>query len=309
MKSYIPTLLEEIFGDVRKHSEHKGQISFDCPECDNGKHKGNLEVNYESHVFKCWSCKDYNQMSGTLYTLIKNYGTEMNLDMYQLLKKDNSYISLSNKTKVDERELEIPSHFVPIHGDKEEPSVRIHNYLYERGLNDYLIKKFQIHYSTTKGFKGRFYVPSYDTDGKMTYFVGRSIYDFLSPKYKNPDLDKDKIIMFEHLINWEADIYIVEGVMDAIVIPNAIPILGKYISYKLMKALRSKAKGKIIVCLDGDALEDGKKLYNDLNILELQGRVRIVEFPLDLDASKIYQDYGYKTLLKFLKSAHILPEI
>ena len=49
-------LLREILGDEKQHYENRGQIAFDCPECDEGRHKGNLEVNYHNHVFKCWSC-------------------------------------------------------------------------------------------------------------------------------------------------------------------------------------------------------------------------------------------------------------
>lgn len=310
MESYLPTLLEEILGDPRHHAEHKGQISFDCPECDGGAGKGNLEVNYHQHVFKCWSCKDFNDMSGTLYKLIKNYGTEMNLDLYKLLKSDQSYISLSGESKKDTRELEVPKDFKLVFGDRTQAGIKVLDYLYERGLNDTLINRFKIHFSTTTGFKGRFFVPSYTADGStLTYFVGRSIYDFLKPKYKNPDLDKDTIIMFEHLINWESDIYIVEGVMDAMVIPNAIPILGKYISSKLLKKLRTKSKANIIICLDGDAITDAEKIYHDLNILELYGRVRIVKLKGDLDASKIYKDFGYKVLLKTLRTAHKLSEI
>lgn len=302
MKSYLPVLLEEIFGDSRKHAEHRGQISFDCPECDDGKHKGNLEVNYEMGVFKCWSCRDTNQMYGSLYNLIKSYGTENNLETYRLLKPNSDYFGA--KKVIDTRELELPKELYPLHNDNSEPAIRIKQYLYGRGFNDNLINRFKLQFSTTKGFKGRVIIPTFDIDNKIEYYVGRSIYDFLKPKYNNADLDKELIIMFEQMINWEADIYIVEGVMDAMVLPNAIPILGKYITSKLLKTLRTKAKANIIVCLDGDAQDDANKLYDDLNILELQGRIRIIKLVGDWDLSKIYEKLGLKGILKIIKTAN-----
>lgn len=302
MKSYLPVLLEEIFGDTRKHSEHKGQISFDCPECDNGKHKGNLEVNYDIGVYKCWSCRDTNQMYGSLYSLIKIYGTDNNLETYKLLKPNSDYFS--SKKKIDTRELELPKELFPLHNDNSEPAIRIKQYLYDRGLNDYLINKYKLQYSTTKGYKGRVIIPTFDIDNNIEYYVGRSIYDFLTPKYRNADLDKELVIMFEQMIDWESDIYIVEGVFDAMVLPNAIPILGKYITSKLLKTLRLKSKANIIVCLDGDAYNDALKLYDDLDLLELRGRIKIIKLLGDWDLSKIYEKMGMKGIIKTIRTAN-----
>ena len=55
-------LLRDIFGKEKQHYDSKGQISHNCPNCDEGKNKGNLEINYFKHVFHCWSCGDTDNM-------------------------------------------------------------------------------------------------------------------------------------------------------------------------------------------------------------------------------------------------------
>ena len=40
----IVELLEEILGDYGLHYSNKGQISFNCPVCDEGRGKHNLEI-------------------------------------------------------------------------------------------------------------------------------------------------------------------------------------------------------------------------------------------------------------------------
>ena len=59
MSEIIVEILEGILGQPRKHYKDKSQISFDCPVCsydikglEKGDGKGNLEINYESNVYK-----------------------------------------------------------------------------------------------------------------------------------------------------------------------------------------------------------------------------------------------------------------
>jgi hypothetical protein len=56
-------------------------------------------------------------------------------------------------------------------------------------------------------------------------------------KYKNPEAQKEILIFNEYLINWDETIYLVEGAFDSIFIPNAIPMLGKFMSEHLFSVL------------------------------------------------------------------------
>ena len=75
-------LLTDVLGKPHQHYESKAQISFDCPVCmqekglEKGDGKGNLEVNYSRHVYKCWACEETNGTHGPLGKLFDQFGTK-----------------------------------------------------------------------------------------------------------------------------------------------------------------------------------------------------------------------------------------
>ena len=105
-------------------------------------------------------------------------------------------------------------------------------------------------------------------------------------KYKNPEAQKEIIIFNEHLIDWNETIYIVEGAFDGIFLPNAIPMLGKFMSDHLFKKLYDNAK-KIIIVLDPDAKNDQERLYHRLNCGKLMGKVFSVQLEGDKDIADL----------------------
>ena len=96
MSVFVVNLLERFLGTPKKHNETKGQIAFDCPACavDKGKPqgdgKGNLEVNYNRGVFRCWSCMHTNNMHGFIPKLIKRWGNKEILTEYQRVGEELS---------------------------------------------------------------------------------------------------------------------------------------------------------------------------------------------------------------------------
>ena len=82
----------------------------------------------------------------------------------------------------------------------------------------------------------RIIIPSYDSEGKLNYFVGRDFYNS-NFKYKNPPFPKD-IVGFDLYINWSLPIILTEGVFDAMSIrTNAIPMLSKKPSKSLLRKI------------------------------------------------------------------------
>ena len=69
-------LLEEVLGDHGLHYPNRGQISFNCPVCDDGRNKHNLEVNYIDNVYKCWACGDSENTHGALGRIFDKYGNK-----------------------------------------------------------------------------------------------------------------------------------------------------------------------------------------------------------------------------------------
>ena len=64
-KEIVIDLLRDMLGKEKAHYDMKCQITFDCPVCsyevkglDSGDGKGNLEINYCRHLYKCWSCAE-----------------------------------------------------------------------------------------------------------------------------------------------------------------------------------------------------------------------------------------------------------
>jgi DNA primase len=279
-KEILVEILHDILGKEKLHYESRGQISFDCPMCDDGRHKGNLEVNYFEHVYKCWSCSDENGTHGPLGKLIDIWGNKKQRKIYNLLQPEEHKPKEKKKPK-----LRLPEGFTLFKDSSLVYPVRrqAYNYLTQRGITDEMIEKYGIGFCDKGKFTGRIIIPSYDGEGELTYFIARSWNPHTKSKYMNPESEKDIIIFNESLIDWDKDIYLCEGVFDALFLPNSIPMLGKHMSELLLNTLYEKAKGNIIIALDGDAFKDGIKLYQELNGGCLYGKVKVLKLPEDKD--------------------------
>jgi len=289
----ILELLTDILGDPKKVYENKTQVSFNCPVCDEGKKKGNFEVNIDKGVYHCWSCGDSEGTHGPLGKFFDKFGTKKQKKLYSLIKPEES---LQSEKKF--KKLKLPQSYIRFTDSNPKYPVyrEAYNYLKSRGITDEIIEKYQIGFCDKGECIGRIIVPSYDLQGDLNYYVARS-WGKTKLKYKNPESEKDKIIFNEHLINWEEDIYLVEGVFDAFFLPNPIPLLGKYLSNLLFESLYNKAKKNIIICLDGDAWENATKLYHELNGGLLYQRIQIVKLPIDKDVCDLrgnISDYIFK---------------
>jgi len=295
-KEIIVEMLREILGDEKLHYENHGQISFNCPVCDEGRNKGNLEVNYLQHVYKCWSCSDSNGTHGPLGKLVDLYGNKKNKKIYKLFQPEDTKPKEKYRPK-----LRLPESFTLFKDSNPIYPVRKQalNYLKNRGIGEDLIEKYGIGFCDTGSHAGRIVVPSYDINGELNYYIARSWDPNSRAKYKNPKAEKDKIIFNENLIDWDKDVYLVEGVFDGFFLPNSIPMLGKHLSELLFNALYEKTKGDIIITLDGDAWDNAVKLYRELNGGRLYGKIKTVQLPKDKDVCDLKGDIdGYYINIK-----------
>lgn len=288
----IVELLEEILGEPKKIYESKLQYAFDCPVCseekglDHGDGKGNLEISLEKELYNCWACGEVNGTKGSLDKFFRIFGNKEQKKLYKLLKPKE----LNPQKKFYER-LRLPEGFILIKdiNKKYPPHLQGLNYLRSRGITDDIIEKYSIGLSTTGKHANRIIVPSYNQNKELNYFIARA-WGRTKNKYMNPEAEKDKIIFNEYLVNWEEDIFLVEGVFDSFFLNNSIPMLGKHISKLLFETIYQKAKKFMIICLDGDASADAIKLYNDLNGGILWNRIKIVRLPEDKDVANLKGD-------------------
>ena len=282
----IVELLEEFLGKSRQHNQNRGQISFDCPVCsdekglDKGDGKGNLEINYGRHVYKCWSCGETHGTHGPLGRLFDKFATKQQKKTSNLIRPEEFVEKQVKKVK-----LRLPEGYTKFKDSN--PIYPIYrqamNYLKSRGINDEIIEKYQIGFCDKGDYSGRIIIPSYTENGTLNYFIARAWAGDSRFKYKNPVAEKDKIIFNEHLIDWFKDIYLVEGVFDGFFLDNSIPMLGKYLSPLLFETIYEKALGNVVICLDGDAWANAQKLYNELNGGRLYNKIKIVKLPSDKD--------------------------
>lgn len=341
MNYAIQQILEEILGQPQSVNESTGQFRFDCPICAMNNPsikegetdgKGNLEVNIETindsggkGMYNCWACGGSHGTHGSLSKLISKFGNKSHYKRYlaELSQEDKNFILgrskntvIPKKVKNGLREIKLYENFKTFEIKTDKPDYQFRsaiNYLRARNITPDLIYKYKLKYCDKyekidglRSFHGRIIFPSFDIDGKVNYFVARDYWNRNKKyKYQNPEVEKDEIIFNEYFINYDQDIYLVEGVTDHIVTPNSIPMLGKNISDLLFRTLQEKAKANVIIFLDDDAFKSIIKLYDKLNVDKLRGRVRFIKIkPIkdtELDPSKINELYGKKGIINYLK--------
>ena len=277
-------LLEDVLGDHGLHYPNRGQISFNCPVCDDGRNKHNLEVNYIDNVYKCWSCGDSEGTHGPLGRIFDKYGNKKQKKLYEVFKPE-TVVKREKKKKT----LRLPEGFTLFKDSSTVYPVRRQamNYLKSRGITDEMIERFGIGFCDKGDHAGRIVIPSYDKKGELNYYIARSWNPMSRAKYKNPEAEKDKIIFWENLIDWKKDVYLVEGAFDGLFLNNPIPMLGKHMSELLFETIYRNAKGNIIICLDADAWQNAVKLYHELNGGELWGRIKLIKLPDEKDIADL----------------------
>tara|TARA_R110000824_G_scaffold6062_3_gene27848 strand:- start:7372 stop:7992 length:621 start_codon:yes stop_codon:yes gene_type:complete len=133
-------------------------------------------------------------------------------------------------------------------------------HLMERKISMGDIIRYGVGYCDDGEFSNRIIVPSYDSTGKLNYFIARDIFPNSKMKYKNPTMSKN-VVIFELLINWKMPVVLCEGVFDAMAIKrNAIPLLGKFPSRELIKRMIQERVKIVYIALDQDAKKDAIKL-------------------------------------------------
>ncbi len=209
--SFIVNILEDIFGSPKKHNESSGQISFDCPRCSeekgvDGDGKGNLEASYTKGKYNCWACGASHNMKGGLENLIRKYGTKKQLKQYLLLKPEFEYEKIKENKDQDDFEdvvkisnIKLPEGFKLLKNcnSKDYKYDEVIDYLHKRGITDDIIEYENIGYTVKGNFFNRIVIPSYDENGLLNYFIARSFDKKTKPKYLNPDVEKQIIIINE----------------------------------------------------------------------------------------------------------------
>jgi len=288
--------LENILG--KSHKRARQNYAFNCPKCNHRKPK--LEINLETNEkgenpFECWVCKFRGR---TIKSLLEQVGIpkEHALEVLKYVHKGTS------REYRQVKQIELPKEFTPLNKTSEISVIgkKVKKYLLSRGVSKEDIIKHNIGYCTTGEYGGRIIIPSYNCYNNLNYFTSRS-YENHFNKYKNPEEDKNTVIIFENLINWKRPIILVEGVFDAIAGKrNCIPLLGKSLPKVLLKKLIEEQKVEdVYVALDQDA--EKQALVISETLLSFGKRVFFVRLQ-----GKDPSQMGFESFTKTLQQAEEL---
>jgi len=270
-KYELVTLLEKVL--MKSYQMKNGEHAFHCPFCNH--HKKKLQVNCETQKWHCWVC---NKGGYKIGILLRKINAPKNI-ISEVLKILGDYQGVSKeKEEITKYDVSLPQCYQPLWKPSDDPLYKnaIH-YLRGRNIGPIDILRYSIGFCSSNGYSNRIIIPSYDSDGKLNYFMARDMFPNSKFKYKNPPMSKDTV-GFEMFINWKEPIVLVEGIFDAIAIRNnAIPLFGKFPSKTLVMRLVEKQVKKVYVALDEDAKQDAIKL------------------------SKFLMDYGIETYLLDMK--------
>lgn len=292
------------------------QYQFCCPCCadENGGRidgKFNLEVNFGIGKYHCWKC----DIKGNITNLIKKYGNSallsdyiddvksvLSTEMYQF----NKYEELVKM--VDYEEIKLPKTFTPIGEIEKLRKGKLKTFLQERNITQEMVDTYHLGYTKwddeEKNIRSRIIIPSYDKKGNLTYWTGRDFTGYENrQKYFNVKSDRKRIIFNEGLIEWDGDIVLVEGIIDSLVYPNCIPLMGKqlYKDSQLYEALKNKANANIFICLDNDTdISETKRIYRLLNKGRLKGKIFYLRLEKYKDFGEIFESEGKEGLINTL---------
>ena len=325
----VYNILKSFLGESKQGSYIKGcdQYQFNCvmscaDEKGGADGKYNLEISFTLGKYHCWACDG----KGNLSYLIKRYGGKEKYKEYENEIKSikesklydlSSFIDTFEGNVTNDGDiLRLPKTYTEINIGALR-SKKLRDYLEKRKITQDLIDKYKIGYTQwedeEKSLRNRIIVPSYNEFGILNYWVGRDFSGYEKAiKYKNCKADKREIIFKESHINFDADIVLVEGILDSIYFPNAIPLMGKVLlkDSELYRKLYSKSNAKIYICLDSDTtIEETKRIYNLLNIGRLRNKIRYIRLSEYKDFGEIYEKKGKKGIINILKTAKKFDEI
>ena len=254
-------------------------------------HKRKLQINTQTGKWHCWVS---NVGGRNFFQLFKKLSaTKEQFDELVELVGENKFYKVKEEDK--KNIVKLPDDFKPLWNGND-GIVKRHalTYLYKRGITDEDIIKYNIGYCDSGLYSNRIIVPSYDSNGRLNFFVGRDFYSS-KMKYKNSPTSKD-IIGFEIFINWDEPIILCEGVFDAMAFKrNAIPLFGKTVPKSLQKKIIEFGVKTLYLALDNDAMSDTIKITDMFLSEGIDVKIMVLK---DKDPSEL----GFEKLLKSIQT-------
>jgi len=237
----------------------------DCPES-----SGNIQSLY-SHVMGC----DWKEANNELQE--KKYNSER---IKQRLDKKKVFVD--EQDDVGELDLDLKDVLSLTDTPEGRIEIQYHNLLKRLYVDRWIPTRRNIMVAHSGKYKNRYIVPVYE-NGVMVYFQGRAMNDSIEPKYFNPVVIKENIILNKENFDPEKYIIITEGLIDAFMIEydQGTSCLGASISDIFLEHLLPLTRKGVIVALD-NPYTDKSGFENYKKIIETckhSGRLRYFFMP------------------------------
>ena len=270
----LVNLVNSVLGSGKRTA--RGNQAHNCPFCNH--HKPKLEINYTenkqgNNPWHCWACDKRGKTISSLFKQVKASPDKF-IELKKLVKTGSEV-----KDYTITKSVTLPKEYKPLISNNDLIARHAKAYLKSRNIREDDIIKYNIGYCESGRYSKMIIIPSYDANGNLNYFTGRSFEKEPYIKYRNPEASRD-IIPFELFINFNLPLVLCEGPFDAIAIKrNAIPLLGKNIQDSLMKKIVQSTVEKIYIALDTDAMKQAHKFAEyfinqgkEVYLVELKGK-------------------------------------
>jgi len=277
-------VLEGVFGESTLANSGKN-ISVICPVCransKSSAKKRKLSICLEKGIYHCWVCETKGRNIAKF--AVRHTGANKNVfsTLNELYEFDDA-----NEEKEPEYILRLPDDFCLLVNATGRLGNIANAYLHKRGLTQSDLLRYKIGISNEYEYVNRIIFPSFCEDMKLNYFLSRTYDESEKRKYKNCKIQRKDIIFNEHLIEWDKQVVLVEGVFDAIKAgENSIPIFGKFMPKSLKIKIKENNVKRVNIVLDNDAKNEAVKLCEYLQSENID--VRIIEMNDDEDPSTL----------------------
>jgi DNA primase len=112
---------------------------------------------------------------------------------------------------------------------------------------------------------------------------------------------KSEVVWGLERVEPNTPIIVCEGVFDAAMVPNAVALLGKFISARQLQMIGLRAS-RVIVMLDGDAHADAIEVHNRFRNAYPRLPVFVIVLPSDKDPADLGPEESYLLVRDYIGS-------
>jgi hypothetical protein len=280
-------ILREVFPDfrIRKGCEF---VTF-CPtrRCKStyGNDKRKLEINLHDNKFACWRC----HYSGSPLKLLKEYGKGNQRKRYAEL------MGLHVSEDTEKERVQLPEEYKFILDHPGSPAAnRALEWISDLGLTENIVYQNRVGVCDSGDYRNRLVFPSFDSDGRLNYFVTRHLYDNNDFKWLNCRASMKDNVFNELFIEWNEPIVLVESVKAYLKhfdsIDNLVCCNGTRISRKHKLFEKIVLNDVPVVFVAFDAVADEEAMDAMKEFYEYGIDTRFVKFPGEAQPDHISGD-------------------